>query len=70
MGMSVGHSINEPQWTPDMRKDDKDITEAEKKEAQRRIQGTNPAEDSPEDSGSDDLTTLPPPASAAAQAAT
>ena len=63
--MSVGHSINEPQWTPDMRKEEKDITEAEKKEAQRRIQGSNPAEDSPEDSGGDDLTSLPPPAQAA-----
>lgn len=37
-GMSIGHSPDEPQWTPDMRKSDKDITEAEKKEAKRRIQ--------------------------------
>ncbi|KAH6690324.1 phosphatidylserine decarboxylase [Plectosphaerella plurivora] len=39
-GMSIGHSPDEAQWTPDMRKDDKDVTEAEKKEAKRRIQGS------------------------------
>lgn len=37
--MSVGHSPNETQWTPDMRKDDKDITEQDKREAKSRIQG-------------------------------
>lgn len=37
--MSVGHSPSEPQWTPDMRKDDKDITEQDKREAKSRIQG-------------------------------
>lgn len=39
VGMSVGHSPDEPQWTPDMRKDDKDITEQDKREAKSRIQG-------------------------------
>lgn len=50
VGMSIGHSPDEPQWTPDMRKNDKDITEAEKKEARRRIQGSVVLEDSPEGS--------------------
>jgi len=58
--MSVGHSPNEPQWTPDMRKNDTDITEHEKREAKRRIQGSaSGEEESPEDSGGDDLA-LPP----------
>lgn len=39
-GMSIGHSPEEHQWTPDMRKDAKDVTEAEKKDAKRRIQGS------------------------------
>ncbi|KAL2020916.1 hypothetical protein VTK56DRAFT_7803 [Thermocarpiscus australiensis] len=51
VGMSVGHAPGEPQWTPDMRKDEDQITEAEKKEAKRRIQG-QVAEESPDDSGS------------------
>ncbi|KAI1476777.1 phosphatidylserine decarboxylase-domain-containing protein [Daldinia eschscholtzii] len=38
-GMSVGHSPQVPQFTPDMRKDEKDVTEAEKAEAHRRIRG-------------------------------
>ena len=54
MGMSVGHAPGEPQWTPDMRKDEGDITEADKKDAKRRIQGAV-TEESPEDSGADDL---------------
>ena len=54
--MSVGHSPDQPQWTPDMRKDDDQITEADKKEAKRRIQGQVGGE-SPEDSGGDDLST-------------
>ncbi|KAF9882387.1 phosphatidylserine decarboxylase [Colletotrichum karsti] len=45
-GMSVGHSPDAPQWAPDMRKDDKDITEAEKKEAKRRIGGSLTGEES------------------------
>ncbi|KAK4225352.1 phosphatidylserine decarboxylase-domain-containing protein [Podospora fimiseda] len=51
VGMSVGHAPSEPQWTPDMRKDESQITEEDKVEAKRRIQG-QVAEDSPEDSGS------------------
>ena len=38
--MSVGHSPGEPQWTPDMRKNEQEITEAEKESAMRRIQGS------------------------------
>ena len=39
VGMSVGHTPSEPQWTPDMRKDEKDLTEADKIDAHRRIRG-------------------------------
>ncbi|UNI15698.1 Phosphatidylserine decarboxylase [Purpureocillium takamizusanense] len=53
VGMSIGHSPSEPQWRSDMRKSDENITEADKKEAKRRIQG-NFSMDSPGDSGSDD----------------
>jgi phosphatidylserine decarboxylase len=68
--MSVGHSPNEPQWTPDMRKDDKDVTQAEKAEAKRRIQGNVAGgEESPDESGIDDVIApgpqLPPAATAA-----
>jgi len=54
--MSIGHSPSEPQWTPDMRKNEDDITEQEKREAKRRIQGSSMSggEESPEDSGGDD----------------
>ncbi|OTB01460.1 hypothetical protein M426DRAFT_323479 [Hypoxylon sp. CI-4A] len=38
-GMSVGHSPQVSQFAPDMRKDEKDVTEAEKVEAHRRIRG-------------------------------
>lgn len=37
--MSIGHSPQMPQFTPDMRKDANDITEEEKKEAHRKIVG-------------------------------
>lgn len=37
--MSVGHSPDVPQWTPDMRKNDGQITEQEKEAAHRRIRG-------------------------------
>jgi len=40
-----------------MRKDDKEITEEEKQEAKRRIQGSV-AEESPDESGGDDLTPI------------
>lgn len=48
--MSVGHSPDQAQWTPDMRKSEKEITEAEKKAAVRRIQGSVAMAESPEDS--------------------
>ncbi|KAI1372901.1 phosphatidylserine decarboxylase-domain-containing protein [Hypoxylon crocopeplum] len=38
-GMSVGHSPQMAQFAPDMRKDAKDVTDAEKVEAHRRIRG-------------------------------
>ncbi|KAI0406030.1 phosphatidylserine decarboxylase [Xylaria palmicola] len=38
-GMSVGHSPHIAQFTPDMRKDASQVTEAEKMEAHRRIRG-------------------------------
>ncbi|KKA30642.1 hypothetical protein TD95_004215 [Thielaviopsis punctulata] len=39
-GMSIGHSPDEPQWIPDQRKSPAEVTEADKKEAKRRIQGS------------------------------
>jgi phosphatidylserine decarboxylase len=51
--MSIGHSPNESQWKPDMRKDEKDVTEAEKAEAKRRIQGSSSPPETPEASGDD-----------------
>ncbi|KAH9885200.1 phosphatidylserine decarboxylase-domain-containing protein [Xylariomycetidae sp. FL2044] len=38
-GMSVGHSPDMAQFTPDMRKDANEVTDAEKQEAHRRIRG-------------------------------
>ncbi|PHH50234.1 Phosphatidylserine decarboxylase proenzyme 2 [Ceratocystis fimbriata CBS 114723] len=40
VGMSIGHSPDEPQWSPDQRKNSAEVTEADKKEAKRRIQGS------------------------------
>ncbi|KAL7944667.1 putative phosphatidylserine decarboxylase [Trichoderma barbatum] len=65
VGMSIGHSPNQLQWTPDMRKNEQDITEADKKEAKRRIQGSAALEEeSPGDSGDENRgnkrTSLPP----------
>ena len=51
----MGHSPNEPLWTPDMRKKDEDVTEQDMREAKRRIQGSLSAEESPEDSGGDEI---------------
>ena len=51
--MSIGHSPQQPQWTPDMRKKDHEITEADKKAAKRRIQGNVTLQDSPDGSSSD-----------------
>lgn len=52
--MSVGHGPAEPQWAPDMRRDDRDITAADKADAKRRIQGQvgNPDESPDEMSAS------------------
>lgn len=45
--MSIGHHPSQTQHTPDMRKKDEDITEAEKTEAKRRIEGSiEPADNS------------------------
>ncbi|ESZ95521.1 hypothetical protein SBOR_4106 [Sclerotinia borealis F-4128] len=40
VGMSIGHHPNQRQHTPDMRKNEEDITESEKAEAKRRIEGS------------------------------
>lgn len=58
VGMSVGHVPDEPQWIPDMPKDEGDITAEDKAEAKRRIQG-QVAEESPEDSGNDEVPPSP-----------
>lgn len=55
VGMSVGHSPHISQHAPDMRKDENEVTEEDKREAKRRIQG-NIAEESPDESGGDDIT--------------
>ncbi|EHK26576.1 uncharacterized protein TRIVIDRAFT_77855 [Trichoderma virens Gv29-8] len=65
VGMSIGHSPSQSQWTPDMRKNEQDITEADKQEAKRRIQGSAALEEeSPGDSGDENRGTkrssLPP----------
>ena len=38
--MSIGHSPDEPQFKPDMRKDEKDISNEDRQEAKRRIEGS------------------------------
>jgi phosphatidylserine decarboxylase len=38
--MSIGHHPTQGQFTPDMRKKDEDVTESEKAEAKRRIEGS------------------------------
>ena len=48
-GMSMGHAPSEPQYKPDMRKEASEVTEAEKREARRRIQGNLSGQDSSED---------------------
>jgi phosphatidylserine decarboxylase len=40
VGMSIGHSPGQPQYTPDMRKKEEDVTNAERQEAKRRIEGS------------------------------
>lgn len=38
--MSIGHHPQQQQYTPDMRKKDSDISESERAEAKRRIEGS------------------------------
>lgn len=38
--MSIGHHPTQQQHTPDMRKKDEDITDKERAEAKRRIEGS------------------------------
>lgn len=38
--MSIGHSPDEPQFTPDMRKADKDVSHEDRQEAKRKIEGS------------------------------
>jgi phosphatidylserine decarboxylase len=40
VGMSIGHHPQEPRYKPDMRKADADISESERAEAKRRIEGS------------------------------
>lgn len=40
VGMSIGHSPDEPQFEPDMRKEEENVTIEEKQEAKRRIEGS------------------------------
>ncbi|TVY47783.1 Phosphatidylserine decarboxylase proenzyme 3 [Lachnellula cervina] len=40
VGMSIGHHPSQSQHTPDMRKKDEDISESERAEAKRRIEGS------------------------------
>lgn len=52
--MSVGHSPDEPQFTPDMKKSEEEITEEEKAAARLRIQGSLSTDDSPNESSGDE----------------
>lgn len=47
--MSIGHSPSEPQHEPDMPKDASEVTEQEKRDAKRRIQGNVSGQESSED---------------------
>ena len=40
MGMSIGHHPEQPSYTPDMRKDEENITIEDRQEAKRRIEGS------------------------------
>jgi hypothetical protein len=53
--MSIGHTPSHPQHTPDMRKDASDVTEEDKKEAKRRIQGSAFADDESGGDASDEV---------------
>lgn len=54
VGMAVGHLPDEPQWAGDKPKEEHEITEAEKREAKRRIQGSVLISDSPDDSNGEE----------------
>lgn len=64
--MSVGHSPSHQQYTPDQRKDAKDITEHEMADAKRRIQGSSQAEEGGDDSDESLTTNQAPAASGSA----
>lgn len=49
--MSIGHHPDESQYAPDMRKDEENITQAEKQEAKRRIEGSATPQVSDDPSG-------------------
>ncbi|KAH7149679.1 phosphatidylserine decarboxylase-domain-containing protein [Dactylonectria estremocensis] len=53
VGMSIGHSPEEQQWLPDTLNSGQEITDAEKRDAKRRIQGNVALQDSPDGSGDD-----------------
>lgn len=38
--MSIGHHPDEPQYMPDMRKEEENVTVEEREEAKRRIEGS------------------------------
>ena len=38
--MSIGHHPEQPQFTPDMRKKEEHVTNEERQEAKRRIEGS------------------------------
>lgn len=40
VGMSIGHSPDQPQHAPDMRKKEENVTQDEREEAKRRIEGS------------------------------
>lgn len=53
VGMSIGHSPEESQWMPDTLTSGQELTDAEKRDAKRRIQGNVALQDSPDGSGDD-----------------
>lgn len=44
VGMSIGHHPTQAQHAPDMKKPDSEISQGDKEEAQRRIEGSGGAE--------------------------
>ena len=47
VGMSVGHHPQQAQHTPDMRKKDENVTQEERQDAKRRIEGSLPPDGLP-----------------------